>query len=65
MVMPIGLQDGALVLATGDPDVSLIREEIVRRSPVKNVRFVLAQPTHLKNVINVLFSPKDGHFRPK
>ncbi len=65
MVMPIGLEDGALVLATGDPDVSLIREEIVRQSPVKNIRFVLTQPTHLKNVINVLFAPPEGHFRTK
>jgi tetratricopeptide (TPR) repeat protein len=57
-VMPIGIQDSFLLVATTDPDVSSIREEIVRHSPVKNIRFVLAQPTHLKNVVNMLFQEK-------
>lgn len=54
-VMPVAVQDSFLLVATSDPDVSSIREEVVRHSPVKNIRFVLAQPTHLKNVVNMLF----------
>lgn len=58
-VMPIALEDSALVVATIDPDVSLIEPEVIRHSPVKEVRFVLTQPTHLKNVINVLFRERN------
>jgi len=57
-VMPIALHDSVLVVATIDPDVSSIRAEVIRHSPIKDVEFVLAQPTHLKNVINVLFQGK-------
>ena len=58
MVMPIALQDSVLVVATIEPDVSSIRAEVIRHSPIKNIEFVLAQPTHLRNVVSVLFQEK-------
>lgn len=61
-VLPIAMQDSALIVATADPDVSLVRPEVIRHSPVSEVRFVLAQPTHLKNVINVLFRQQKPGF---
>lgn len=57
-VLPLSLKEGTLVVATLLPEPSTICEVILKHSPVKDVEFVLAQPSHLKNVINMLFQVK-------
>lgn len=54
-VLPLGLREGALVVATVLPDPSAICEIVMKHSPLKDVDFVLVQPTHLKNVLRVLY----------
>lgn len=54
-VLPISLQDTTLVVATPSPDVAAVRDAILQQSDVHSVDFVLAQPTHLKNVVNILY----------
>lgn len=57
-VLPLSVNKGVLVIATPLPEPSTICEVILKHSPVKDVEFVLAQPSHLKNVINMLFPQK-------
>jgi hypothetical protein len=57
-VLPIALKDSTMVVATASPDVSAVREVILRDSNLKKVEFVLVQPTHLKNVVNILYQDR-------
>jgi hypothetical protein len=57
-VLPLSFSEGTMVLATLLPDPSAICEVILKHSPAKDVKFVLVQPSHLRNVINVLFQNK-------
>lgn len=58
-VMPITLKGSALVIATQLPDPSPICEEILKHSLIPAIQFVLAQPSHLKNVIHLLYKTKN------
>ena len=57
-VLPLALRDSSLVVATLMPDPGPLCEVVHRYSKSKNVEFVLVQPSHLKNVIKVLFQPQ-------
>ena len=57
-VLPISLQDTTLVVATPSPDVAAVRDAILQQGDVTSVEFVLAQPTHLKNVVNILYQDR-------
>jgi tetratricopeptide (TPR) repeat protein len=57
-VLPIALKDSTMVVATASPDISAVRDVILRNSSLKKVEFVLAQPTHLKNVVNILYQDR-------
>ena len=57
-VLPLALKDSTLVVATLSPDVSAVRDAIMQQSDVTSVEFVLAQPTHLKNVVNILYQDR-------
>ena len=54
-VLPIAIKKGSLVVATVLPDPSSICEIVLKYSPLKDVEFVLVQPTHIKNVLRVLY----------
>lgn len=54
-VLPLTVRDGVLVVATLQPDPGPICEVVLRYARAKNLEFVLVQPSHLKNVIRVLF----------
>ncbi|MDW7773346.1 MAG: tetratricopeptide repeat protein [Desulfobulbaceae bacterium] len=58
-VMPIALKGSALIIATLEPDPSAICEDILKYSRIPDIQFVLAQPSHLKNVINLLYKTKE------
>ena len=57
-VLPIAVKEGALVVATVLPDPAPICEIILKHSPLTDVEFVLAQPTHVRNVLHVLYQKK-------
>lgn len=57
-VLPIALNETTLVVATSSPDVAEVRDEILRMDAQQKVDFVLAQPTHLKNVVNILYQDR-------
>ncbi len=57
-ILPLHVKENTLVIATLLPDPSSICEVILKYSPLKDIEFVLAQPSHIKNVINVLFPEK-------
>ncbi|MCL7486955.1 MAG: hypothetical protein M8357_02125 [Desulfobulbaceae bacterium] len=57
-ILPLSANDSTMVIATLMPDPSPICELILKYSPLKNVEFVLAQPSHLRNVIKILFQQK-------
>jgi len=57
-VLPISLKDSTLVVAVPSPDVSAIKDEILQHCGGNKVEFVLAQPTHLKNVVNILYQDR-------
>lgn len=54
-VMPVALKGSSLIVATHLPDPSPICEDVLKQSRIPSIRFGLAQPSHLKNVINVLY----------
>lgn len=60
-ILPIALKDSTLVVATPSPDISAIKDAILRNSEQYRVEFVLAQPTHLKNVVNILYQDRRHH----
>lgn len=54
-ILPITLDNGTLTVAVLSPDASFLREAILAETQCQDVQFVLAQPTHLKNIINLLY----------
>jgi len=58
-VLPLSVTKNTLVIATELPDPMSICDVVIKYSPVKNVDFVLVQPSHLRNVIKVLFQEKN------
>lgn len=58
-VMPIALKRSSLVIATIHPDPSIMCEDILKNSLIPDIQFVLAQPSHLKNVIKVLYKTEE------
>ena len=54
-VLPLSVDGDTLIVATMLPDPNPICETILRHSPVKNVDFILVQPSHLQNVLRMLF----------
>jgi tetratricopeptide (TPR) repeat protein len=54
-ILPIWLKNGILKVATPRPDVSHLSEAIIKDCKCQEVIFVLAQPTHLKNIVNLLY----------
>jgi len=57
-VLPIAVKETSLVVATVRPDPSAICEIVLKQSPMKDIEFVLAQPSHLRNVIRMLYQKK-------
>ena len=57
-VMPVAVKGSSLIIVTLLPDPSSICEDILRYSRLPDIQFALAQPSHLKNVINVLYKTK-------
>lgn len=59
-VLPLAVKDNnTLIVATLLPDPAPICENILKYSPLKNIEFVLTQPSHLKNVINLVLAYQD------
>lgn len=56
-VLPLAVENDTLVVATLLPEPAPICDVIYRHSPYKDVKFVLVQPSHLNNVIRMLFQP--------
>lgn len=54
-VLPLAVREDVLVVATFQPDPGPVCEVVHRYAKARNVEFVLVQPSHLKNVIRVLF----------
>ena len=54
-VLPISVEDGIITVATMQPGITSMCETILKISKCQNVRCVLAQPTHLRNIINLLY----------
>ena len=59
-VLPLSVEGDTMVVATLLPDPNPICEVIMRHSPVHNVDFVLVQPSHLRNVLKMLFQKKQN-----
>ncbi len=57
-VMPIAVKESSLIVATLRPDIGPLCEIVLKNSQFTDVQFVLAQPTHLKNIINMLYVVK-------
>jgi tetratricopeptide (TPR) repeat protein len=53
-ILPVSLVNDILTVAVPNPDVSCLREEISKECRCRDVRFVLAQPTHLRIIIEML-----------
>jgi tetratricopeptide (TPR) repeat protein len=58
LVLPLAVREDTLVVATLMPDPGPVCEVVHRYAAARNVEFVLVQPSHLKNVIRVLFQEK-------
>ena len=54
-ILPISLDNGTLKIATLQPDAQLLCETILTEGNCKEVQFVLTQPTHLRNIISLLY----------
>jgi tetratricopeptide (TPR) repeat protein len=54
-ILPIWLKNGVLKVATLRPDIAPLCEAIIKDCKCQEVIFVLAQPTHLRNIINLLY----------
>ena len=59
-VLPLSVEGDTMIVATLLPDPNPICEVILRHSPVHNVDFVLVQPSHLRNVLKMLFQKKQS-----
>jgi tetratricopeptide (TPR) repeat protein len=57
-VMPIAVKDASLIVATMRPDPLPLRDIALKNCRLSDVRFVLVQPSHLKNIINMLYVVK-------
>lgn len=57
-MMPIATKDSALIVATMLPDSVTLGEVVLKNSLFSDVQFVLVQPSHLKNIINMLYVVK-------
>jgi tetratricopeptide (TPR) repeat protein len=58
-VLPLAVRENTLVVATLLPDPGPVCDVVHRYASARNVEFVLVQPSHLKNVIRVLFQEKE------
>jgi len=54
-ILPISLDNGTLKVAIMRPDASFLCETILTEGKCQDVQFVLAQPTHLRNIISLLY----------
>ena len=54
-IMPLSFQDETLIVATLQPDTSSLRDFVMKHTQYQEIRFALVQPSHLKNVINLLY----------
>ena len=54
-ILPLSIDNGKLTVATLRPDVSSLCERILKEVKCRDIQFVLAQPTHLRNIINLLY----------
>lgn len=54
-ILPLALDNGKLTVATLCPDVSSLCETILKEVKCQDIQFVLAQPTHLRNIISLLY----------
>ncbi len=57
-VMPISVKGSSLIVATMRPDPLPLRDMVLKNCRFSDVRFVLVQPSHLKNIINMLYVVK-------
>ena len=54
-ILPISLDNGTLKVAIMRPDASFLGDTILTEGKCQDVQFVLAQPTHLRNIISLLY----------
>jgi hypothetical protein len=54
-ILPIALDNGKVTVAVLRPDVSFLGEAVLKEIKCREVQFVLTQPTHLRNIINLLY----------
>lgn len=54
-VLPLALKEGTLTVATFRPEIASLCESVLKACKCQNVHCVIAQPTHLKNIINLLY----------
>lgn len=59
-VLPLSIEGDTMLVATMLPDPNPICEVILRHSPVHNLSFVLVQPSHLRNVLRMIFQEKQS-----
>lgn len=60
-LLPLRIEDATLVVATPSPNVGELREAIRAYCDLPDIAFVLAQPTHLKNVVGILYQDRRRH----
>ena len=53
-ILPLSFENGILTIATLQPEVSHIREVIMKECNCSEVQFVLALPTHLRIILDML-----------
>ncbi|GAB4341160.1 MAG: hypothetical protein Kow0089_15330 [Desulfobulbaceae bacterium] len=54
-ILPITVDGDRLTVATHLPEPEYLCEEILKEYKCSDIRFVLAQPTHIRNIINLLY----------
>ena len=55
-ILPIEIKDDTITVATIRPGITSLCETILKKSKCKKVHCVLVQPTHLRNIINLLYN---------
>ena len=58
-ILPLSLDNGILSVAMLNPDILCMRDEIMKECNCREVRFSLALPSHLKLVIDMLYSENE------
>lgn len=53
-ILPLSFDNDVLTVAALHPDVACLRREIIRECKCRDVRFVLALPSHLRIIIDLL-----------